>query len=364
VRESTHETDERKAQKFLAKRQGSVALGTFLGPQLEKIKVGELADDLLKAYEAEVIPGGKSLEWAKRRWNLHLKDHFAHLRAVSVGTVELNKYVALRQEERAEPATINREISFLRRAFRFALQAQPAKVTRVPVFPHLTENNVRQGFLEDAQLDKLADECVKVGWWLRAMLAVGASYGWRKGEVLGLRVRQVDLSSRTIRLEHGTTKNGQGRLVKMTNNVALLMQACIAGKGPDDHVFTRANGDPVRNFRKSWHNAVTAAGVPGLLFHDLRRTGARNLRRLGVSEHVVQAIGGWKTPSMFRRYDIISESDLQDAADRLNAKAASRSEEKNSGERPANFLEFRQKTDKMPVSEHHAQCSAEIQRPN
>jgi len=253
----------------------------------------------------------------------------------------------------------------LRRALRFALQAQPARVTRVPVFPHLTENNVRQGFLEDGQLDKLADECRKVGLWLKAMLAVGSSYGWRKGEVLGLRVRQVDLSSRTIRLEHGTTKNGQGRLVKMTDDVAVLMQACIFGKKPEDHVFTRANGEPVKNFCKTWNNVATAAGVPGLLFHDLRRTGARNLRRLGVSEHIVQAIGGWKTPSMFRRYDIVDESDLQDAADRLNAKAAaSRSEEKNSGESPANFLEFRQKTDKMPVSEHHFQGSNEIQRPN
>jgi len=56
------------------------------------------------------------------------------------------------------------------------------------------------------------------------------------------------------------------------------------------------------------------------MFHDLRRTGARNLRRLGVSESVAMKIGGWKTASVFRRYDITDEADLADAAARLDQK--------------------------------------------
>jgi hypothetical protein len=55
-----------------------------------------------------------------------------------------------------------------------------------------------------------------------------------------------------------------------------------------------------------------------MLFHDLRRSGARNLRRAGVDEHVIQRIGGWKTPSMFKRYDIVDERDLRDAGERLS----------------------------------------------
>ena len=62
------------------------------------------------------------------------------------------------------------------------------------------------------------------------------------------------------------------------------------------------------------------AGVTDLLLHDLRRTGVRNLRRLGVAESVAMKISGHKTPSIFRRYDITDEADLADAAARLNAK--------------------------------------------
>jgi integrase len=48
------------------------------------------------------------------------------------------------------------------------------------------------------------------------MIETGYTYGWRDVEVLALRVRQVDLSAGTIRLEPGTTKNDQGREVSTT----------------------------------------------------------------------------------------------------------------------------------------------------
>jgi integrase len=199
----------------------------------------------------------------------------------------------------------------------------------MPIFPRLAENNVRTGFVDDRQYRKLVEHGKEL--WFRTILEVARTYGWRKREVTGMRVNQVDLLRRTIRLEPGTTKNKEGREVSMTESVYTLLSACVAGKAQDAYVFTRDDGGPVRDFRKTWANACCAAGLgrlicgtcskdfpegkrcpncksltyKGLIVHDLRRTAARNLRRAGVAEGVIQKIGGWKTRSVFERYNIV-----------------------------------------------------------
>ena len=81
-------------------------------------------------------------------------------------------------------------------------------------------------------------------------------------------------------------------------------------------MFTRGD-KPIRDFRKSWENLCTAAGVPALLFHDLRRTAARNLRAAGVPEEIIMRIAGWKTSSIFKRYAIVDKADVRAALQQL-----------------------------------------------
>jgi integrase len=307
-RESTKTTDENKARKVLNTRLAEINQGTFMGPQLERTKVDELADMFVRDYR---INGKKSIDDAEARWNRHLKPFFGSMRAVDVTSEQLARYVDKRQQEQAANATINRELAALKRMFRLGQQATPPKVVRVPKFPKLAENNIRKGFLEDGQSRKLVEYCPEL--WFRALVECGRTYGWRVSELLTMRVSQVDMTQRAIRLEPGTTKNRDGREVMMTEAVCQLLSALVHGKAADDFVFTRENGKPVRDFRVMWQNACTHAGVPDLLFHDLRRTGARNLRRAGVAEGIIMKIGGWRTRSVFERYAIVSRSDMNDA---------------------------------------------------
>jgi integrase len=182
---------------------------------------------------------------------------------------------------------------------------------RLPKFPKLAENNIRKGFLEDGQYRKLVEYCPEL--WFRALVECGRTYGWRVSELLTMRANQVDLSQRVIRLEPGTTKNRDGREVLMTDAVCQLLTALVHGEAGDDYVFTRKNGKRVSDFRVMWKNACAHAEVPDLLFHDLRRTGARNLRRAGVAEGIIMKIGGWRTRSVFERYAIVSRNDIADA---------------------------------------------------
>src|SRR5439155_1583503 len=73
------------------------------------------------------------------------------------------------------------------------------------------------------------------------------------------------------------------------------------------------------DFRATWETACEAAGLPGLLFHDLRRSAVRNLRRAGETDHTIMKMATMKTPSIFKRYDIVDESDIERAAENYSA---------------------------------------------
>jgi integrase len=313
-RESTRTADKRKATRILSQRLAEISTGSFVGPAHERITVGELADSLFRDYR---INGRKTLDDVQTRWRLHLEPFFGSRRVLEVTSDLIARYVDQRQVENAQNATINREMAALKRMFRIGMYSTPPKVLRLPKFPKLTEDNIRKGFLEDAQYEKLIGYCPDA--WFRTLVEMGRTYGWRISELTGLKVRQVDVDARIIRLEPGTTKNKDGREVTMTTAVHTLLAQCVEGKSADDAVFTRSDGKAVRDFRDAWAKATEFAGVPGLLFHDLRRTAARNLRRAGIAEGVIMKIGGWRTRSVFERYAIVSQTDIADALRKLEA---------------------------------------------
>ena len=105
-RESTHTTNEKKAQDFLKQRLGEIVTGNFCGPKTERVRIDELADDFLRDYR---INGKKSLEDAEARWKLHIKPFFGDVRAIDVSSGLIARYVDKRNEQKAKNATINRE---------------------------------------------------------------------------------------------------------------------------------------------------------------------------------------------------------------------------------------------------------------
>src|SRR6516162_9644487 len=104
----------------------------------------------------------------------------------------------------------------------------------------------------------------------------------------------------------------------------MLLTELRRGKQPEDYLFTRENGKMVKDFRGTWDDLTEAAGVPGLLFHDFRRSSVRNMVRRGVPQKTAREISGHQTDSVFQHYNIVSPNDNAEAARKIEegAKAA------------------------------------------
>jgi integrase len=163
-------------------------------------------------------------------------------------------------------------------------------------------------------------------------VAAGIAYtfGWRtQSEVLTLERRQVDVEAGTVRLDPGTTKNDDGRVCYMTPDLRRQMAAQIdrvralerkLGRVTPflfPHLTGRHTGTRRRDYRKAWKTACKDAGVPGKLRHDFRRTAVRNLERSSVPRSVAMKITGHRTEAVYRRYAIVNDAQLQEAAARL-----------------------------------------------
>jgi hypothetical protein len=138
----------------------------------------------------------------------------------------------------------------------------------------------------------------------------------------------VDWASGDLRLERGTTKSGEPRSfpfrdhARLSELVRTRREETTAFEKESDTlcpwVFHR-KGHQVSWYYHAWQVACRKAGVPGRLFHDLRRSAVRNLVRAGNSELVAMSLSGHKTRSVFDRYHIVSSTDQAEAVRKLAA---------------------------------------------
>lgn len=300
-RESCETKDRDEALAYLQRRQGKLASGEFLAP--DRVRVRDLLAMLLEDYD---LRGVSQAYIAGLKVKSLLTPKLGDMEASKLTTAQVKEYIRDRLKK-VKPGTVNRELGMLHRAFQLGYQHDPPLVARVPVFPKLPEGEPRKGYLKPELYQKLL---VALPEELRLLFVVAYHVGLRKGALLRIKWTQVDLGASCIWME-GKKMNRKPEPVAvpiygdMTKFLALQPRR-------SEYLFARGS-KPIKDFRESWSLACQAAGVPGLLFHDLRRTAVRNLRRARVTESVIMKITGHRTRGIFDRYNITDQSDTQEA---------------------------------------------------
>jgi integrase len=337
-RESTHSSKITKAEKLLKKREGEIAEGKLPGIYFDKVTFEELAKDYITDYK---VNGRDTLAKAERCVK-YLKKNFGGLKVTEITTASVKAYIEKRMQEGLSNASINRELAALKRMFHLAAECTPPKVSLIPHIPMLKESNVRKGFFEHEEYKSLKEVLPEE---LRPLITFAYHSGWRKAEILGLTWDRVDLKEGAVRLDPGETKNEEGRTLYMNEELMEEMKALQSRRHLGcPYVFHR-DGEPIKDFRGSWDTACIKVGlfeilkdgqgnpvvikdkkrneevvkVPTKIFHDFRRTAIRDMVRSGVSERVAMRISGHKTRSVFDRYNIVSDQDLKEAAQKKQA---------------------------------------------
>lgn len=312
--ESTHSGKKSVATRLLKIREGRVAEGRLPELRILKTCVDDLVDLYLKDYENN---GRKSIVRARQFAEL-IKERFAGMRAAHITTEQIMDYRIERREEGVKDSTINRELAALRRMFRLGQKQSPPMVDQIPNIEFVRENNVRRGFFELEEFYALREALPD---HLKVAATIAYFTGMRLGEILDLRWDHIDWDNGTIRLDPGTTKNNEGRLLPMMSDVRETLEQWwlkTEKDSPKCPWICHYRGERFSRIYRAWRTACKRVGLEGRLFHDLRRSAVRNLVRAGVPQAVAKKISGHKTDSVFNRYNIVSQGDLMEATKQIS----------------------------------------------
>jgi integrase len=328
VKETTGTADEKAARKKLKSKIAVIRVardtgGTVELPVNRKVTVAQVLDEYLKDLRMREAKGIAQEEFRLGK-DSPLREALGIVQVADLSRDRLVGFVEERRAKKKSNATINRDLGGLHSALKLALRS--GRIFRVPPFPEPLRERVRRGFFTAEEVDQLAKASGE-GAWLADMVRFAYATGWRRGELLGLRWEWVDLEAGEIRLPE--TKNGEGRVIPIAGELVKIMERLLKARA-----VKRADGSAVlaetvfhdaaqpitrKRFILAWKAARKAAKLDGRLFHDFRRSAARRHIAAGISQAVAMQITGHKTPSMFRRYQIVESSDVARALDRVAA---------------------------------------------
>jgi integrase len=258
--------------------------------ELKGITVG----DLLRRYSEAVTPLKRGAGPEQYRIRTLLAHGLAQIAVSRLSPAAIAQY----RDERlklVKSGTVRRELAIVQHCFEIArrewglpIPANPVQQITVP-----DPQRPRERRLGDDEGSRLASAAATSAWYLRSLITLAVESGMRRGELLSIRWKDIDLSGPTIRIVR--TKNGHPRTIPLTPKAVEILSSL---ERKDDRVF------PVtpNAVRLAWERLRKRAGLDDLRLHDLRHEAVSRFFEYGLTVPEVALISGHRDPRMLSRY--------------------------------------------------------------
>jgi integrase len=306
----------REAERFALRVENDIAQGASTEPLVKNSKtLGEIVAASLAASRPALKP--LSYRSSESVYRNHVLPAFGHRRISTITRAEVQTWIVALTGKGLAPATVHHCYVGLRKAFNFAAEDRlitynPCDGVRLP--KPQTADTFAPAFLTAAEVERVGAALdVAAPWGLLVRFA--AFTGLRAGELMGLRVGDVDLAAGHVRVRQtlhkiaGEWVVGTPKSKRSTRDVPLMHSGLIAElrrykmqhphSGDADALFWpgRALGThavdfervlDVGSFRRNYFRpALRALGLPEMRVHDLRHTAASLWLAAGLKPYEV-----------------------------------------------------------------------------
>ena len=214
----------------------------------------------------------------------------------------------------------NRTLAALRTFFgwcvgRDILQISPCSGVRAPA-----EEKTRDRVLSETELKLIWRASPQLGHPFGAIVQLLVLTGQRLNEITKMRWSEIELNRAVVCFPADRVKNATFHEIPLSRAALGVLGSVPRIETAARFVFTSANGKPPSGFSRAKENldrAITAlnagAPIPHWTFHDLRRSMASGMARIGVELHVIEKILNHKSGTfrgvvgVYQRHDFAAE---------------------------------------------------------
>ncbi len=301
IQKSLETTDRKLAKSIEAKIRTEIVEGKYYEKPIGRDKsFMEMMEKFMKEHAPKM---SNNMQMSYSTSLKHLIPYFGTSNLLSISPKRISRYKIVRKEEGAKPASINRELAMLSKAFNLAVKEwEWLKDNPVSRVQREKENNERDRWLT---VDKEEMLLANSPGWLKEIIIFALNTGLRQNELLSLEWTRVDLERRTVLLEK--TKNGKPRVIPLNQKALGVLRQKSEEKVrslKSDNVFTSSEGIKIKRNRLIWFFNIAAkkAGIEDFTFHGLRHTFCTRLAQKGIDLYLIAKLAGHKDIRMTQRY--------------------------------------------------------------